>query len=200
MVRADMAKWMTTHDANVIMDMKPWAYRLYVDGEGSDTEVWTAHPARQHRDSRQPQPDRHADGTVPHGRSGSNRVGACRLASGELAAGPAGVAPIGRHGLAFRRHPRRADADTVDATLELSADGTAAGRTGCNDFNGRYAVDGNHLAFTGLGYTKMACAAEPMATESRADGTQPHQRCHEHGRRASPRRRGRHPSGALGPP
>ena len=54
---------------------------------------------------------------------------------------------------------------TVEATLALFADGTAAGRAGCNYFHGRYVVAEGGLTFTGLGYTKMACAPELMTTE-----------------------------------
>ncbi len=53
----------------------------------------------------------------------------------------------------------------VEPTLALFADGRAAGRAGCNLFSGRYAVDGG-LTFSDLGYTKMACAPEVMATET----------------------------------
>lgn len=42
MVRTDMLRWMKTHDAHVFMDMKPWTYRLYVDAEGTESEVWTS--------------------------------------------------------------------------------------------------------------------------------------------------------------
>lgn len=42
MIRTDMAEWMKTQQANVIMDSGPWIYRMYVDGEGSSSEVWTS--------------------------------------------------------------------------------------------------------------------------------------------------------------
>lgn len=42
MVRTDMAEWMKTHQANVIMDTHPWVYRIYVNAEGSRNEVWTS--------------------------------------------------------------------------------------------------------------------------------------------------------------
>ncbi|XTP35518.1 hypothetical protein ACORG1_04555 [Mycobacterium sp. TJFP1] len=42
MIRTDMAEWMKTQQANVIMDSGSWSYHVYVDGEGSDREVWTS--------------------------------------------------------------------------------------------------------------------------------------------------------------
>jgi hypothetical protein len=42
MIRKDMVEWMTAHQANVIMDSKPWLYRMYVSAEGSKSEVWTS--------------------------------------------------------------------------------------------------------------------------------------------------------------
>ena len=166
MVRADMAKWMKTHDANVIMDMKPWAYRLYVDGEGSDTEVWTS--TLLHDNTEIPPATNPIDTPMgPFRTAGPEATGWARAGWLPVSWLPDQPASLQLAGTAWRFAEilGAPTPDTVDATLELSADGTAAGRTGCNDFNGRYAVDGNHLAFTGLGYTKMACAAEPMATE-----------------------------------
>lgn len=40
MIRTDMAEWMKTHQANIIVDAKPWLYRMYVSAEGSRSEVW----------------------------------------------------------------------------------------------------------------------------------------------------------------
>ena len=42
MIRTDMAEWMKTHQANVVMDSQSWLYRVYLDAEGSDGEVWTS--------------------------------------------------------------------------------------------------------------------------------------------------------------
>lgn len=43
-------------------------------------------------------------------------------------------------------------------TLEFNAaDTTIAGRTNCNRFFGRYALNGKKLEFKGLGMTRMAC-------------------------------------------
>ena len=42
MIRSDMAEWMKTHQANVIMDSQSWVYRVYLGGEGSGSEVWTS--------------------------------------------------------------------------------------------------------------------------------------------------------------
>jgi hypothetical protein len=42
MIRTDMAEWMKTHQANVIMDSQSWVYRVYLGGEGSGSEVWTS--------------------------------------------------------------------------------------------------------------------------------------------------------------
>ena len=42
MIRTDMAEWMKTNSAFEIMDMKPWAYRLYVDAEDTGSAVWTS--------------------------------------------------------------------------------------------------------------------------------------------------------------
>ena len=40
MIRTDMIAWMKTHNGNVIMDSKSWAYRLYVTAEGTRSEGW----------------------------------------------------------------------------------------------------------------------------------------------------------------
>jgi len=42
-------------------------------------------------------------------------------------------------------------------TLELGADGSATGSTGCNNFSGRYSVDGATLVFSPLATTKRGC-------------------------------------------
>jgi hypothetical protein len=42
LIRTDMAEWMKSHQANIIMDSKPWLYRMYVSAEGSKSEVWTS--------------------------------------------------------------------------------------------------------------------------------------------------------------
>ncbi|MFN8102332.1 MAG: hypothetical protein U0Q20_12155 [Mycobacterium sp.] len=39
MIRTDMADWMKTQQANVIMDPAPWSYRMFMAGEGP-TAVW----------------------------------------------------------------------------------------------------------------------------------------------------------------
>ncbi|WP_139360525.1 hypothetical protein [Mycobacterium sp. D16R24] len=41
MIRTDMAESMKTHQANVIMDSNPWLYRVYVEAEGTENELWT---------------------------------------------------------------------------------------------------------------------------------------------------------------
>jgi len=40
MIHEDTVQWMQTHGGNVIMDSEPWAYRLYVEREGSKSEGW----------------------------------------------------------------------------------------------------------------------------------------------------------------
>jgi heat shock protein HslJ len=58
-----------------------------------------------------------------------------------------------------------ASPESMQPTLELSADGAATGYTGCNTFSGRYVSDGANLSFSDLGYTKMWCEAEVMTVE-----------------------------------
>ncbi len=48
--------------------------------------------------------------------------------------------------------------DTLEATLNLSADGNARGKDGCNDFSGRYVLDGLNLTFSDMMSTKMWCS------------------------------------------
>lgn len=55
---------------------------------------------------------------------------------------------------------------TVEATLEFSAGGAAAGSSGCNRFFGRYSSAGTDLSFSDLGSTKMMCTPEVMAVET----------------------------------
>jgi hypothetical protein len=40
MIHVDMVRWMKMANGNVIMDSEPWAYRLYVEREGSKSEGW----------------------------------------------------------------------------------------------------------------------------------------------------------------
>jgi heat shock protein HslJ len=42
-------------------------------------------------------------------------------------------------------------------TLELGADGSATGSTGCNSFTARYSIDGATLVFSPLAMTKRGC-------------------------------------------
>ena len=42
-------------------------------------------------------------------------------------------------------------------TLQLGADGSATGSTGCNSFIGRYSIDGATLVFSPLATTKRGC-------------------------------------------
>lgn len=56
-------------------------------------------------------------------------------------------------------------AEAVQPTLQFSVDGAATGDTGCNQFTGRYVSAGADLSFSDLGYTKMMCRPEVMATE-----------------------------------
>lgn len=48
--------------------------------------------------------------------------------------------------------------DNVQTTLSVSADGAAAGSTGCNRFRGQAVVDGATLRFGPLATTRRACA------------------------------------------
>ena len=39
-IHSDMLRWMQTNPGNVIMDRKPWVYRLYVGAECTRSEGW----------------------------------------------------------------------------------------------------------------------------------------------------------------
>lgn len=54
----------------------------------------------------------------------------------------------------------------VTATIVFGADGQVSGSTGCNRFNGSYALTGEGLSFgSGMAMTRMACAPEAMDAE-----------------------------------
>jgi len=40
LIHSDMLRWMQTNPGNVIIDSKPWSYRLYVNAECSRSEGW----------------------------------------------------------------------------------------------------------------------------------------------------------------
>ncbi len=164
MIRTDMAEWMKTHDANEIMDMKPWAYRLYVDGEGSDTAVWTS--TLLHDGTAVP-PDTNPIDT-PMGQfrtAGPDATGWAR--AGWLPVSWLEPAPLELAGTAWRfvEILGAPTPDAVEETLELSADGGATGQTACNYFVGRYAAAGGDLTFTDLSYSKRLCESELMGAE-----------------------------------
>ncbi len=178
MIRTDMAEWMKTHDANVFMDGGSWVFRVYVDAEGSGNEVWTS--VLLHGDAEIPPaaiPIYTPMGPFATGgpdATGWARAGWLPVSWLEPTPGSTGQtppsdqpAPLELAGTAWRfvEILGAPTPSSVDATLELSADGTAAGRTGCNDFQGRYAAADGGLTFTGLGYTKKACAPELMPTD-----------------------------------
>jgi len=52
--------------------------------------------------------------------------------------------------------------DRAQSTIVFGADGRAAGRAGCNRFNGRYVLDGAALRIGPLVTTRMACAPEAL--------------------------------------
>ncbi len=164
MIRTDMAEWMKTHNANEIMDMKPWAYRLYVDGEGSDTAVWTS--TLLHDGTAVP-PDTNPIDT-PMGQfrtAGPDATGWAR--AGWLPVSWLEPAPLELAGTAWRfvEILGAPTPDAVEETLELSADGGATGQTACNYFVGRYAAAGGDLTFTDLSYSKRLCESELMGAE-----------------------------------
>lgn len=41
LIHEDMIEWMKAHQANVILDSKPWSYVIDVDAEGTKSEGWT---------------------------------------------------------------------------------------------------------------------------------------------------------------
>jgi heat shock protein HslJ len=53
----------------------------------------------------------------------------------------------------------------VEATLEFPEAGRVAGRGSCNRFFGTVRVDGDSVAFGGMGATRMACAEAVMRQE-----------------------------------
>jgi len=164
MIRTDMAEWMKTHNANEIMDMKPWTYRVYVDGEGSDTAVWTS--TLLHDGTAVP-PDTNPIDT-PMGQfrtAGPDATGWAR--AGWLPVSWLEPAPLELAGTAWRfvEILGAPTPDAVEETLELSADGGATGQTACNYFVGRYAAAGGDLTFTDLSYSKRLCESELMGAE-----------------------------------
>ena len=53
----------------------------------------------------------------------------------------------------------------VAVTLELTAD-QASGTSGCNQYGGTYAVDGDGISFGPMAVTEMACPDPQMAVEA----------------------------------
>lgn len=57
------------------------------------------------------------------------------------------------------------DISAHEVTLQFMADGSIAGRSGCNRYFGRYDISGEGIQITGLGGTKMACEQDIMEIE-----------------------------------
>ncbi len=53
------------------------------------------------------------------------------------------------------------------ASLEIAADGTVSGSTGCNRFRGRAEIGAGTIAFSPLATTRMACPDPAMEQERR---------------------------------
>jgi heat shock protein HslJ len=50
-------------------------------------------------------------------------------------------------------------------TLQFAADGSAAGKAGCNQYSGPYQTTGNGISFGAMISTKMACEGDVMERE-----------------------------------
>jgi heat shock protein HslJ len=61
----------------------------------------------------------------------------------------------------------------ITASLVFLPDGRLAGSTGCNRVSGSYQLSGEGLAISGLAGTRMACADNAMAIESRLNAVLP---------------------------
>jgi heat shock protein HslJ len=48
--------------------------------------------------------------------------------------------------------------ETAKITLEFDGQGKAGGNSGCNSYSGGYSVDGDHIRFSEMVSTMMACA------------------------------------------
>ncbi len=57
--------------------------------------------------------------------------------------------------------------DNLQSTSEIAADGTVAGKGGCNSFNGKATVAGDKIGFASLAATRMACPQAIMDQESK---------------------------------
>lgn len=55
--------------------------------------------------------------------------------------------------------------DTLQTTLEISAEGKVTGSGGCNRFSGRATIDGDRISFGDLASTMMACTEAAMDQE-----------------------------------
>lgn len=55
----------------------------------------------------------------------------------------------------------------VQPTLAFAPEGAVTGHAGCNRYRGRYVRDGAAVTFSALIGTRMACARDVMAVESR---------------------------------
>ena len=53
------------------------------------------------------------------------------------------------------------------ATLEVKADGSVSGKSGCNGFAGASTLQGDSIAFGALAATKMGCPGPQMEQEGR---------------------------------
>jgi heat shock protein HslJ len=54
--------------------------------------------------------------------------------------------------------------DSIKMTID-GAKNRLSGNSGCNDFFAQYAIDGQNIAISSLGQTKMICADNAMAVE-----------------------------------
>jgi heat shock protein HslJ len=61
----------------------------------------------------------------------------------------------------------RAVSPEIRSTLEISADGTAAGSGGCNRYRGRVELGPGTVTFSPMAATRMMCAAPAMEQEQR---------------------------------
>ena len=53
---------------------------------------------------------------------------------------------------------------SVEATLQFD-DQNVSGRGGCNQYGGKYTLDGSQITFSDLAWTDMACQDPAMSTE-----------------------------------
>jgi putative lipoprotein len=53
------------------------------------------------------------------------------------------------------------------STIEIAADGTVAGKSGCNSFGGKATIEGDKIGFAALAATRMACPPAIMDQEDK---------------------------------